>query len=875
MNSRSKSISWPLLLVIGMLLCGSLVLPILLPVRSQEGKEIGFGQRSRQSKDRGTKNREEQEHEEDEDKPDQPDEAAKFRRMQMQDENGLIPPDGYEKARQHVRLMRFAQAESIKTKRQDPKVAGIEPDSWEWLGPGNIGGRIRSIVIHPINTNRMWVGSVSGGIWRTTNSGTSWAPVDDFMANLAVTTIVINPANTNEMYAGTGEGFGNIDSIRGAGVFRSTDGGVTWDQLASTSGPVNGPDWFFVNRLAISPNGSTLLAATNTGIWRSTDDGAMWNPEQANVCWDIDFHPSNNSLAIAGGAGVARYSNDGGDTWTAATFKINASDPNPVLLNGGRVEVAYAPGTPSTVYASVNLNDGEIYKSTDGGQNYSRVNTGNNFFLGSNNQGWYDNVIWVNPQNSNFVIVGGIHLWRSTDGGTTLTRISDGSNSAHADHHVIVAHPAFNSTTNPKVFFGNDGGIYRTDNITTASDSSGWIELNNNLGITQFYGAAGNSDGVIIGGTQDNGTLRYNGSTETWTRPLGADGGYCAADLTNSNYFYGETQNFGLRRSTDGAQSFAQIYCDPDHFILDGMGNSTGKCQNGWGITDVNNLSNFIAPFILDLNNANRLLAGGRSLWRSTNVKAAIPTWTAIKNPSPANVNISAIAVAPGNQSIIWVGHNNGDVFRTTNGTAANPTWTQVDTNPTGLPNRFVTSLTISSSNSNIVYVTLGGFVGDNVYRTTDAGNTWTEITGTGATGLPDVPVRALVISPIVSNYLYVGTEVGIFASEDNGATWGLPQDGPANVSVDQLFCLGGDLIAATHGRGIYRASFGIYVDRNYLGVELGTLIQPFNTVTEGVNAVTKYLPIWIKPGNYNEPMTINKRLELRSLGGTVNIGKP
>ena len=146
-------------------------------------------------------------------------------------------------------------------------------------------------------------------------------------------------------------------------------------------------------------------------------------------------------------------------------------------------------------------------------------------------------------------------------------------------------------------------------------------------------------------------------------------------------------------------------------------------------------------------------------------------------------------------------------------------------------------------------------------------------------TGLPDVPVRSLVYHPRNSNLLYVGTEIGIFSSDDAGATWDVTQGGPANVSVDELFFMGNDLVAATHGRGIYRASGGIYVDCNYTGIQVGTFDQPFRTVTAAVNAMVslnlKYRPIWLKPCNYNETLTITRRLELRSLGGTAVVGRP
>jgi len=180
------------------------------------------------------------------------------------------------------------------------------------------------------------------------------------------------------------------------------------------------------------------------------------------------------------------------------------------------------------------------------------------------------------------------------------------------------------------------------------------VPLNHNLGITQFYGAAGNlTSGTIIGGTQDNGTVRYRpqGGSNGWTMMKGADGGFCAADQTDPNYFYGEFTNLKIYRSTDGGNTADYIY------------GGTGDARN----------ANFTAPFVLDPNNPNTLLAGGASLWRSTNVKNPRPSWTAIK--SPASTNISAIAVAKGDSNIIWVGHNNGQIYYTTNGAAANPTW--------------------------------------------------------------------------------------------------------------------------------------------------------------------------------------------------------
>jgi hypothetical protein len=217
---------------------------------------------------------------------------------------------------------------------------------------------------------------------------------------------------------------------------------------------------------------------------------------------------------------------------------------------------------------------------------------------------------------------------------------------------------------------------------------------------------------------------------------------------------YGEAQNLRVIRSTDGGVSASYI----DATLLDANQNPAR--------------SNFIAPLILDPNDPNTLLAGGLSLWRSTNATATTPAWSPIKSPVGNNVTnnaISAIVVSPVSSNLILVGHNNGDIFRTFEGTLPNPiaTWQKIDT--AAVPNgRMVTRLVIDNTRNpaNWIYATFGGF-SDNVWRSTDNGATWADITGNGVTGLPSVPVRTLVFHPTNPNLLYVGTEIGIFTSED------------------------------------------------------------------------------------------------------------
>lgn len=743
-------------------------------------------------------------------RPDYPQEAAMFRHLRKQDEKGQVTAQSIAKAIGEVaKLQQAAPANPDPAPPMAPgaapsqatvagipagpapaasqpavmrplNVAGVDSHSWTWMGPGNIGGRTRSILVHPTNASVMWLGSVGGGIWKTVNSGATWAPLADFMGSLAVSTLALDPTNADTLYAGTGEGFYNGDALRGAGIFKSTNGGTTWTQLAATANA----NFFWVNRLAISHNGLVLLAATRNGVFRSTNAGVSWTAVAAPMnieILDARFHPTDNSRCIAGGRnGKVFYSANGGVSWNSGTGLPT------VAGFGGRVELTYAKANPNTVYASLDNSSGEVYRSTDGGQSYARRNTGTNYLGG---QGWYDNTIWAgDPTNVNLVVVGGLDLYRSMDGGTTFTQISQwwqAPASAHADHHAIVAHPNYNGSTNKIVYFGNDGGIYQANNVSTVQGTSGWASLNHSYGVTQFYGAAGNqASGRIVAGAQDNGTIRFTPppsvGSNSWTTMYGGDGGYCAADPADPNFFYGEYVYLQIHRSTNAGASSS--------YITNGLG-------------DAGSNANFIAPFILDPNNSNTMLAGGSRLWRSVNVKASTPAWSAIKPAAAANISAIAVHKGSGGSSLIWVGHNDGKLFKTTNGTAASPTWNAVGA--TALPARYCTRIVIDPTNANRVYVTFGGFSPGNLWRTNDGGLTWSNITGT----LPGAPVYSLAIHPQHANFLYAGSEMGLFASNNGGTTWSPTNEGPANCSVEELFWLGNSsiLIAVTHGRGMFQ----------------------------------------------------------------------
>ena len=377
---------------------------------------------------------------------------------------------------------------------------------------------------------------------------------------------------------------------------------------------------------------------------------------------------------------------------------------------------------PTIVYASIDVNGGEIWRSTDGGKSYTkRASTRPDGqparFLGD--QGWYDNVIWAgDPTNANFVIVGGVDLWRSTDGGNSLVDISTwwDPRSAHADHHCIVADPRFNGTTNRRVFFGNDGGVYKTDGRAhrrqqrAASAHQRMGRARQHLQRDPVLWRRGQPDVRRHHRRrpgQRHALFRSSERHREWTTIFGGDGGWCAADPTDPKVFYGEYVFLNVHRNTDGG---ATDDVDGDRYISGQFWNVPARRWDWkpipFTITDAKNRQAlFIAPFVLDPNEPNRILGGGVSLWRTNDAKTANtptrgPSWAAIK-PS-AGQPISAIAVAKGNSDIVWVGHTDGQIYKTVNGTAGSPVWQRMDhTGPSPLtPRRYCTGITIDPQRS-------------------------------------------------------------------------------------------------------------------------------------------------------------------------------
>lgn len=766
-----------------------------------------------------------------------PELRMEYRRLGMLDDKGELPDGAHDRACDQMEAMRI-DAPNRSLRAGIPVGGALQPMAmvpaapgpglspsnmgWTGLGPGNIGGRTRALAIDPNDSANLFAGSVGGGVWMTNDSGAHWRPADDLMANLAVCSLVMDPTNSNVMYAGTGEGFGNIDAIRGAGIFKTTDGGASWVVLPSTqpNQPAPAPtniNFYYVNRLAVASDASAVLAATNTGIFRSTDSGVTWKQVLANArIGRVAFAPGDDTKLVASGnSGDGRvfYSIDSGVTWQPG---VRAS------AGSGRIDLAYAKADSTIVYASVQASPSELWKSTDGGRTYvnkkAQLPNGTSAnFLGK--QGWYDNIVWAgDPTNSDLVIVGGVDLFRSVNGGDTLIGISTwwDSSSAHADHHTIVEDPGYNGTTNRKVWFGNDGGVYFTDNVATVGNNAnppytnGWIDKNSDYEVTQFYAVASNrATKTVVAGAQDNGTLRYTpaAGTNNWNSLNGGDGGDVASDPSDPSIYYGEYVRLDIFRNTNGGAS------------RNGSQYISGRYWNGsawvkkpapYIIPDAGAAATalFIAPFKLDPGNSNRILAGGASLWRTNDAKAPNtnatgPAWASIK-PSVGAL-ISAIAICPSNSDLIYVGYANGRIDKTVNGTDNAPNWTTVSGGINA--NRMCLDFAIDPHDNDVVYAAFGGYQSDNVWKSSDGGQSWTNISA----NLPEAPVRSVTVHPTDSSNVYIGTEVGVIVSDDAGIHWNPTSEGPNNCCVYDLEWMDSVLLCATHGRGVFQIDLTIH----------------------------------------------------------------
>lgn len=732
-----------------------------------------------------------------------------------------------------------------------------------------VSGRVTAIALDPrydgVTNKTVYVGGAQGGIWRSTDNGTNWTPLTDQLPSLAVGALAIDPTNPNVMYLGTGEPNRSGDSYYGAGLFKTTDGGASWTQI---TGPISTTDPklpVFLNcsfsRIALDPvNPNTLFVATNTGyflaatttpgsaplgnrgLWKSTDGGLNWinvNPTVSRLdrlASDVIVDPRNPRIIYSAltSEGIFR-SDTGGDflTWKLLTKGLPArtdKDGKPIFE---RVVLALGPPigstTNSTLYAAFAGVDDTllgIYRTVDNGETWTQVATPQ-----KPGQANYNLALAVDPTNGNNLFYGtsanegydGGTLWRSLDAGRSWEDISyavstttNGANGLglHPDTHVVVVSPNKAGV----LFTGNDGGIWRTDNARASGVS--WLNLNNTLSITQFQSIALHpyDPNLVIGGTQDNGTNRFSGNP-AWTHVDDGDGGFTLIDQADPQVVY--HTYFNVQNNGDGAVIGPVISLD---------GGNTWSTRGCFGCTtptkgnlNPNDRVAFYAPMALNTGysgaNGNAIYFGTYRVYRSLDRGK---TWMGLgEGPDGFGEDltrgkgvITALSVYPSRGGIdpmgevVWTGASDGTISVTNNAHELNKTrFFNVTRAP--LPNRFVTDIALDPRNPQRAVATFSGFnratpnAPGHVFLTSNYGALWTDISG----NLPDTPVNSVVLDPNKPATIYVGTDIGVFQTSDTGQTWVRLGNGMPQVSVLQLRyqTASGSVVAATHGRGVYR----------------------------------------------------------------------
>lgn len=675
---------------------------------------------------------------------------------------------------------------------------------WTSRGPGNVAGRAREILVDPgdPSNNTWYVASVGGGVWKTTDAGVSWRQLSDEIPNLAVSALVQAPSNPNIMYAGTGESFYSVDVINGNGILKSTDRGETWTPLAFTV-----DDYRFnnISRILVSPTDANLVLASTTvgrykgqyeptsNIFRSTDGGTTWTAVHTETGTGVlgdprilqlvaDPNNFNIQYACVYGGGI-RKSTNGGLTWTT----INSGITNLT----GRFELAISPVNTNILFAaSQGSGHSELWKSSNGGATWVETfeNGTEPNWLGS--QGWYDNTIVCHPTDTGIVYVGGPELWQITMiGGTTsrtTTRLASYS-WPHPDHHMLRIVPQQGGGW--YLLNVNDGGVART-----AGGATGYTMPITGMVTTQFYGvdkAPGRS--AYFGGTQDNGTWQSGvdpGELSAWDHRIGGDGYETSWHFDDPLKLIGGYQYNGLQRSLDGGATWISA--------------TSGMTNN----------SSSTAPFITKIAKSQKrpdtiFAVGVSGVWKSTDFGGSWTLTPIVPADLGALSSFLTVRVSNANPDIVWAGSRMDDSGRLNVSTNNGASFTPTSLYPLAVMGP-LSGLATHPSDPNTAYAMFSFARRPKILRTTDLGATWTDITGYNGTanfssnGFPDVAVYDLVVWPNDTNRLWAATEIGIVESLDGGGSWALANYNLPAVGVWRLVAVEDEIIAGTHGRGIW-----------------------------------------------------------------------
>lgn len=653
------------------------------------------------------------------------------------------------------------------------------PPAWRLLGPtmmpngqtyGDtrvvVSGRIAAIAIDPFNANHILCGSAAGGVWESRDAGATWTPRTDAMPTLTVGALAFDPSSPNKVYCGTGEG--NFYARLGAGVLRSTDGGATWSVLASS--PFVGQGFY---DLIVDPaNGNHLLAATTSGLYESSDGGSNWTRRRTAKTWDLSMHPSGGASAEVLAAcvdGLFR-STDGGQTWAQVAL------PSGAPTTWDRLAVDHARSNPTVAYAfGARGNTAYLYRCNSSGT-WQSITVPSGLSTG---QAWYDWFVAAAPDRDNQVYLGAIEAYRGELSGTTWTwtTISNKSgDDTHPDQHAIAFNPA-----NPDVIYlGNDGGLYRSPNR-----GMNWVSLNNGLAITEIeyitqdYG----SSRWLLGGTQDNGSTRYTGSS-VWDHVADGDGGDCGVNRSSPNIVFHSYYGMGMERSTTKGDFGSFSWIGP---------NVPGTYR-----------ALFYPPMEA---NGTTVAQAGQSVFISRNNGS---NWTEVA--LPANLTASAMYIPTPDR--VFVGTTDGRIFRIDWSGSA---WSAANelTSPRAA---WISDLFIDSNNLNRIWTTFTTIGGGRVFRSDDGGSNWQD----RSAGLPNLPINAVEVDPANTNRVWVAADLGIYQSFDGGSTWAsFSRDLPNVLVADLLFHPHARVLrAGTRNRGVWEIPVDGWLSEPICGVQ-------------------------------------------------------
>ncbi len=744
--------------------------------------------------------------------------------------------------------------------------AASEEAVWQFAGPVNIGGRFSDVEFNPLDPEIVYASAATGGVFKSVDRGLTWAPIFDDQAVLTIGDLAVAPNQPETIYVGTGEANGGHNNFPGGGVYKSTDGGATWqfiglEQTTSIGRIIVDPT--NVERVFVAAAGSYFATDSDRGVYRSDNGGQTWQQvlfvNDSTGAIDLVIDPNNPAKLFAAtwerirppkfgthlngpSSGIYR-SLDGGDTWQRLGTAQGLPAPR---QNVGRIGLAICATQPDHLYALYTnyTNNGytydSLYRSKDGGSTWQRADPSNNLRNGFSNFSWYFGNVRVHPMNPERVYVLDVAMMISNNGGATWS----GAGTSHVDHHAL----AFDPLDPNRQIVGHDGGLdYSTNN------GASWKKVAA-LPVTQFYHITMDQTNPerLYGGTQDNGTMRtMTGALFDWDIIYRGDGFYVIVDPTNPDIIYAESQNGFLGKSINGGVSF--------NTALNGINQSE---PTDWS-----------TPVVMDPNNSQVLYYGTNRVYRTVdgaNFWEAISDDLSDSEPGSRLGKVTTIAVAPSNSAVVYAGTDDSHVWVTAD---AGLTWSEISE---PLPYRWVTRVAVDPTDEQIAYVTFSGLKWrdpqPHVFRTTDMGLTWEDISN----NLPDAPINIIVVDPLYPNLLYVGTDVSAYYSGDYGKLWqplgrGLPMVSVYDIVVHPFERI---LVAGTHARSMYKLDLstytGVAAPREHLPERL-TLSQnypnPFNPSTAITFTLPERAEVELKIYNVNGQLVRTLVNEARAAG--------